>query len=521
MDYLFSTFGWLILFLTLPVACAMITSAVLIVLKAKRTAAAVQKDYSDLTDQLSECTDCSKDNIAILKNFSGSHLKPAVEQLLAASQIRFKDDWLTAPEAQLMPPQGLPAEDRHWLSWNIVWRPALIGLISTTVAFFCAVFSQLLVYSYGLVLLPLGFGLLASAVLHTLHLNRQQQLEQAAATCCQTIRLRLPVYDDRYGLALLIEDFQQYDRRMADRVEALDQTVANLADRQFAAAMQTALTDTLKKTISPTITRAEQTLTRLSDRVQTEQNDGMKQLAEQFTATLKTVIEDKWAPLYQAADRLTANLAAGSERLAALATGQNKALASQAELNENLKLRATEFDRQRLLFTADLSTFNQTVGQLSDQLQGEGARQTEQQAAIQSVLSRFTKDLDRFTESLNRAGENLLAERKALADLLEQTGAAEASAVADYRLLSTQITAAAMDMQDCNQKLAEVFQRTETDLSNSVQLFSEGMGATVTASLSDLEDALGKISLHLATGAAAVENAVRDLERAVRLTEKD
>ena len=99
--------------------------------------------------------------------------------------------------------------------------------------------------------------------------------------------------------------------------------------------------------------------------------------------------------------------------------------------------------------------------------------------------------------------------------LVDTVAVGNSESVDKYRLLSTQITQAAMDMQEANNQLCQSLSTLNANLNHSVDHFSTGLSSTVNGTLGDFDRNLAEINGRLAASTAMVRDTVLGLSKTV------
>lgn len=507
-------------------------------------------------------------NIEHLENLCEAGESSGNEQLKRALTL-MKDDaenvyvgrWIPDPVVHLSYECVLDERATFALGKNLPFTILGVGLIGTLI---------LAIYNFALLtgadtlmsiltVAPFLTGLLSFIVLaitRNLHLER---LQHSCSACCTEIARHIPVFNNESGTALLIDNFLLYDREMSNSVQELSNKVQALSDSSLVEAVRDGIEVSVKENIAPSIQESNQAMSDLAGEYSRRQVEGLTELAADFAHELTRSMRDQMTPFYFELNEYIKELNNTKNQvelsLGILDTYSERSVELQSQVDQSL----AAFNESQISWTSNTSAMSQTLQQLSNTSEQLANLQTLNEDSLANRIDVLTSQMTGFSATIteaisNLANENLQMKEAVLAieessrnmlqdiartnqalvgqmteanhkvltevndqvtTMIHSVTAESSQSVDKYRLLSSQMTQAAIDMQDANNHMRLTLEAINENLNNSVDRFATGMGTTVKETLNDFDESLAEVNGRLAASTAMVRDTVSGLGKAI------
>ena len=514
----------------------------------RRRVAALEAHYIALRQQVEALEGHSVDNgprIAELLHASGDEaLSEGFARMQADSQALYLGRWFPAGDELATLASALSPRDYRLLGAEAAQSVGIIGVLASlalTLALFIDRTSRGFSTSWPLMLLPaligLGFALLLAVQASGTRGLLSHQLRRLAST----IERRLPVYADRAGAALLVEEFSRYDREMKGSVERLQASADGLVHDDLARAVSGSIDRVLAEQVSPPLREAGQALGELATELARKQEEGMAQLADRFSAELGTTLEQRLDPLFTLIGNYAESIADARQQAQLTSESISGWLSEAGTLAEQSRARLEEErqsqaewqaqssqllsawheeatrwqgewaerqtaaehrqSEQRDELTAQLERLTGSTGQLAELQAGNEATLAQRIAEMSEALDRFTEDNRAVIAGLGEAHERVVA-------LVESNRSDSQKLLAEYRRLTQEIGTTATGIEKHAAELAATLARLNHELQGSVSQFTTRLQQGVDDTIREFDSGLADISLRLAHTTAEVNESV-------------
>ncbi len=488
-------------------------------------------------------------------------IKGAIERLASDSESSYMGLWIPAPENYLSSKNILDERGLRALGKNIPYSILALGILATiglAIYHFILVpidSRDMLLYIFApLTISVLGFFLLT--ISNNLY---KDSLRHNEAACSREIERHIPVFNNESGTALLIDNFLTYDRDMKESVEHLSGKVEQLTDKALVLAVRESIETSIKDNIAPSIEESNRAMSDLADEYSRRQVEGLGELAAEFAHELTRSVRDQMAPFYYELNQYTTELNQSKNQVDLALDALDVYVERSTALQEHVDSSISTFNNTHGTWAKDATQFGLAVAQLSETGQKMLQAQSAGEVAMSKQLTALSTDLNSFAETVSTTLNLMIQENTGLKELvssteqasrellkdmsaqnakmletISQTNTELVSQVSDtvislvdtmtsensesvdkYRLLSTQITQAAMDMQDANDQLHQSMSTLNANLNHSVDHFSTGLSSTVNGTLGDFDRNLAEINGRLAASTAMVRDTVSGLSKTV------
>jgi hypothetical protein len=191
-------------------------------------------------------------------------------------------------------------------------------------------------------------------------------IQRALDKMMHTLSLKLPVFSENNGMAILVNQFIEYDHNMTSAVDKLTVKIDQFVVDGLTTAVSESIEKTLLESVSPSIERSSNALIALSEDIAQRENDGMKDLAVQFTSAVTAEMAYQFAPLVNKIQEVSTTLANSKNYFDIITQSLESYKSNLSHLNtittENLKL----YDESKATFSNDIHSISQTFHEFSE-----------------------------------------------------------------------------------------------------------------------------------------------------------
>jgi hypothetical protein len=451
-------------------------------------------------------------------------IRSGFERLIEDSRDLFQSSWLPDPSHALNAETLLRAGTRRRLGlMPAVWLGA-VGLG-------CAL-AELIIQNVdappaglavALVLLPALAGLIGAAGVAAANASFRQRIQGLLLSLYRSLDRRLPVYSDQAGVALLIEDFHQYDRDMKDTLRTFTATAGRLAESDMAEGIRRSVEQVLLDSVAPSIKQASAALAALAGELASRQERGMQDLAVRFASALTTEMTNSLQPVTREIMQMGSLMADVRNyieyAMRALETVRQQ---SEGQLSDTREaVRALSEARSQM--TADFGGVDQRLQKLAE-VSGELATFYEGNAqGLNQNLQRLGEQIDEYGRNLAaiivEATQSVREVRQGADAQQESTGQYLAAMQDQVSLLTSQLNVEIGGLLgEMNTEAATIAGHTgeignrldslNRTLSQSIDQFSQSSAQYVRQTLASLDGNLADLASRIAHTAAELRDAV-------------
>lgn len=308
----------------------------------------------------------------------------------------------------------------------------------------------------------------------------------------------VPVYTDRTGVALLINQMIGYGEQMRGEVQSFSDLAAELAKGEFAQGIQISVREIMSQEVAPPLSEANHALTDLAHSLAEKQEKGMAELADSFSAAVAQALSvhlsslpDKLSTLYQVVENSATMM---EESVANMERARQESQEVSRDVQETLRLMA--------LSKNDIAD---EMAAISDNLEILGASTEKMTALYSGEETNLASHIDRLSDLIrsysDRLGEGIVESAKAI----------EAS----VRMSASQNKNAAVLLERLDEQLATLEDLGRQITDNTIN-FTKESGGFVTKTLEEFDVSLAEIVERLTFTTAEIRDAIDALPAAIR-----
>lgn len=342
------------------------------------------------------------------------------------------------------------------------------------------------------------FSILAALVVLWQTARTASQIGDDRLEVIEALAAYLPVFTDRTGVALLVNEIIGYGEKMRGEVKAFTKVADELAKGEFAEGIKTSVRGIMSEEVAPPLRETNYALTELAKSLADKQEKGMEELADTFSNSVSQALSahlsplpDKLQTLYQVAEH-SANLMEESKVTLERVREESREVTNDAQ--ETLRLMA--------LAKNDMAD---EMAAISDNLAVMGASSEKMAALYAGEESNLASHINRLNEQLrsfsDRLGEGIVESSKAI----------EAS----VKMSASQNKNAAILLERLEEQLASLEDLGRQITDNAIN-FTKESGGFVTKTLEEFDVSLAEVVERLTFTTAEIRDAIDALPAAIR-----
>lgn len=462
--------------------------------------------------RLRQLEGCQMENLPIIRQLIQEENYPQLTATFEAfeqdSEKLFHGKWTADLRRYFDREHLLTRSQFHRLSPNWAYRYLSSGLFLT--AFF--VFTSLsLGDPYRLYGLPLAIlpGVVGSCLFYFMYYRSdlsRKALDQAMRQLGDTAALRLPTFSDLAGSAVLVDAFMQYDRKMAHAVERLSQSVSGLLNEQLVEAVSQSVLRGMHEALLPPIQQSHQVLGDLAGQLTSRQEQGMRQLADQFSTHVADVLARRLEVFFRELDlylnQLRETKGEVEQALSTLDQYRTQAQALDAQLTQHLSTLQQQGveNTQRLAQMAEAQTLlASTSERLAELQQGSGH-------SLTGLIGDLGQKVTGFAQSMTHLTKEIREENQANRQSIDHLLSAQKQTLDQYQQLSETLVTGSQSLNRQADLIHRQMEVLNGQLNQSVQQFGQAMNEGVTNLLNTFDQQLADVSDRLSSTTAEIQS---------------
>lgn len=427
-------------------------------------------------------------------------LTEAIRRLSRDCHVLYQDRWLPDPETELNIEQLYSSSLRNSLSYRPPINIFLTGLMAGLVTLLLQIEFPVAQESLKplLIALPIVIALACAMVLAVQVQSAHKTIKAGLKNLRITIGRFLPVFNDQAGVALLVDSMLHYDHSMQQALSQFNETTEKLVQSDMAEGIRRSVEQVLLESIAPPIQKAAATLSDLATELTTRQNQGMHELASQFSTAITTELVTQMAPVNRELTQMTTlmsdvrNYIDYAMRALETVRQQSEELlkASQASLEQMATARDDLAD--------DFSAVSDYIQQLTVTTDKMTALYQGQEASLSTALQTLSGQLEQHSQSLNTS-------------LVETAKATQlAGSLTDLQRRSTD------EYMQVMQNQYQQLDRVSLLLKTTMEQFIHDSGQYVQGTLKEFDQGLAELIERLSFTVTEIRDAVDALPAALR-----
>lgn len=362
-------------------------------------------------------------------------------------------------------------------------------------------------------ILPAITGTLFFFLLYYRTGNARRELDQAMGRLADTTSLRLPVFSDLAGSAVLVDAFLQYDRKMEQSVNTLSSTVSSLLNQEMVQAVSESIRSTLEEALLPTMKQSHELLVQMTHGLSQRQNQGMQELAEHFTNQSAELLARNLERFFHQLDSYLGQLnGTRGELQMALQTlegYQRQSAALDASIQNHLQAlgRETQVSVEKL---QQMTTAQDSLAQTSHRL---AELQAGSEQNLSGLIANLSQQVTGFAQSMTQLTREIREDSQKNRQTVDQLVQSQKQVLEGYRKLSESLSTSGQNLN----RQADVIHRQMNDLnsqlSKNVQDFNKAVTTGMNDVLEEIDTSLSEMTERLSVTTGEIRDAAESMRR--------
>lgn len=371
-----------------------------------------------------------------------------------------------------------------------------------------------------LAFLPLLTGALFSFLLFFQSLRAKQDIQRGLNLLSERITEKVPVFRELAGTAALIESFFQYDRQMSASIQQLTQSVEDLTNHQLSKHLADNVKEVMESHVVPPMVQATNSIENLTEELSIRQEDGMRNLAQEFTTNLAISMEEKLQPFYEEISILTRDLYTANKQLeVSLHTMENYKKQS-LDIQDGMRYSIEALAQARHDWQEDMEVQANSLERLAETSNTLATLQEGSEKNLKGSMDILGQRMESLQDILYRVTQGLHLENQQSSESIRELKDSTAKTLADMRQLSSVLVEQSDYMLRQTQLLQESVGSVEEALQSSIHTFSTQLLHGVNETLDSFDDGLAEVTDRLSNTTAEINDTVGTWAADVRWAEE-
>ena len=464
-------------------------------------------------DNLNDVTD-------ILDSSEYTLLSDAAYKLKNDSSRLYSEQWISDPEEVFASKKILNKVQYNSYSFETCIYLLTTGILSSL---------MLLILNLGmngdrkfmgtLSLIPLFASFICSIILALDIKKRREDLERNLLHLSESIKERVPVFRELAGTAALIEAFFRYDRSMSNSVAELSSIIQDLASKKIAEQVGENIKQSLENELLPVIVDSANSLNTAAKNLESERNEGLSKLADQYSTAITSSMETHLQPFYQELENMANNIYESNKStelsLQSIENFRNESINLQTRLTSSLDA-LKQANETWTVNLAAIASSTATLSQISNRL---SEQQVKNESELSNSLKLLQSDINKFERNFSALNEALSKNNEQVLQRLENSTVDNEKLLLSIKDLGAIFNEQSQALNKQSLEIASEVQNLNSGLNASIQNFSAGINAGVLNVLEDFDNSLAEITDRLSNTTAEIDDTVDNWVREARYQE--
>lgn len=385
---------------------------------------------------------CNIENLPLISEIfeqAPKKLSQAFDEIIQTSADFYQKKWIPSPDAFITVDNVFGKKTARRISGYGFLYFSLLGILF----FFATILTGSLIFDTPdailaclyLSFVPLLLSLLFTILFITEKLQITRIADSSIRSLTRALSQKLPVFSEYNSLAILVNQFLEYDRHMSESVSLLTTKIDNFVIGGLTETVTESIEAVLLDSIAPSIERSTDAIITLSKDVIEKENSGMKDLALKFSTALSEELAYQFEPLNKKMMEVANTLSESRKYLDIASQTLESYKDNVTDLNTQTSRTLKGYEDSRTAFSGDIhiiagsfeqfsksaSIYNENV--LLNQKQFETAAITltnsisQSNSTLQALLdgifieARTAVDQARDSQKMNEAYLNIMKEQ--------------------------------------------------------------------------------------------------------------
>ncbi|MHB1485840.1 MAG: hypothetical protein ACYCYI_14450 [Saccharofermentanales bacterium] len=362
---------------------------------------------------------CNIENLPLISEIfdsSPKKLKQAYDEMIQTSTDFYQKKWIPSPDDFITVDSVIGKKTAGRINGFGFMYYSLLGIL----IFFATIFTGSILFDNPdailaclyLSFLPLLLSLLFTILFIAEKLQISRIAENSIKSLNHAISQKLPVFSEYNGLAILVNQFLEYDRHMSDSVSELTTKIDNFVMGGLSDAISESIEVVLQESIAPSIERSTDAIITLSKDVIEKENAGMTDLALKFSTALSEQLAFQFEPMTQKIIDV-ANTLSDSKKYVDIAsqileTYKENVLALNLQTSKTLE----DYEASRAAFSGDIHTIAESFDQFNKSSSSYNENVTANQKQFEAAAITLKDSLDESNKTLQILLDGIFVEAR-------------------------------------------------------------------------------------------------------------
>lgn len=283
-----SGFEWIFL---VGIPAVLILAGIIYIIVSNKQLNRLRESIYEMIEKLDLLDGCNINHITELELYADESdsllLSKSIHNLINDSKEKYQGKWLPELDNEL----NFNNLAELQLKSSLQFTPSILiftcGLIASLVlAIVPEINPQAFQINKLLVILPFIVGTLVSLFLINHRSVLRQRTLMVIDSLKQEIERYLPVYSDKAGLALLVNEMTGHEESINNAMTEFNSNLESFVSDDFKDNISSTIKDIMQEEIAPPINQSTQLLADLTEELSHKQNEGMAELAKNFSDEL-------------------------------------------------------------------------------------------------------------------------------------------------------------------------------------------------------------------------------------------
>lgn len=472
--------------------------------------------------RINQVDGCQMENMKILRTLvkeeGYSKLSETFSEFERDSFKLFHGKWTTDLRKYIDREHLLTQSQYQSLASDKAFQVLSIGLLSTA---FALIFTLTLAKEMQNVLLPFTLlpALTASLMCFVLYYTASRyrlELDQSMRLFAETASLRIPVFSDLAGSAVLVEAFMQYDRKMEQSVNRLSSTVSQLLNQEMVKAVSAAVYESVNASLLPSLEQSQQQLQQLIAHIHQRQETGMKELAEQFIDKSTALLTKRMETFFMELDQYLHQLrdTRGELALALQSFEQYQKMANHLDesLNEHLNhLKQLNISHQNIMLAKQ-----EAEAQLSKTCQELVKLQGGTEESLRAVVLDVSKQVSSFANQMSRLVADMSVSNDVTQGNMQTLLNSQDKSIGNYQQLAQNLVEASNQLNQQFDFFSREIANFNQNLVQSSRNFNRELVESLNQVLQTMDGQLAEVSQRLSQSVVEIKDCLHDLPKVLQ-----
>ncbi len=406
-------------YLVLGVSAIMLAVMLIDIITLKIKVLTEKTDLSRVESAVRLHQDCNIENLPLISGIfddAPGKISRSFNEMIQVSKDLYQRKWIPNPKDFLTLSAILDSKTYNKLTgfghkyYMLIGFILFIGLnifgsiiVETTDAFKSV---------FYLSLLPITITLILSNLSGLENKRSKSGILKSIDSLNHSLSLQLPVFSENNGMSILITQFLEYDRNMADSVGSLTDKIDRFVLRDLSEAVSASIEKTLLESVAPSIERANNAIIALSEDISKRETEGIKELAVNFASALTSEFTYQFEPMVEKIKEVSNTLSNSKNFLDIVSQTLESYRTNLNKLHELTADNLRQFDETKSTFAEDMHTLTHAVSSFEKLNNSYNEKIHKDMQSLESAVSTLNKRSDESGKILRTLLDGIFVEAR-------------------------------------------------------------------------------------------------------------